>query len=311
MSEVPDETAICENGRMLRLGGFASVRRKILIALPLAAVMAITTTAAYAGLVSRISDERVTESSALAVSIDHPGYAYTLNDDEDANAAIVYTIKIATGAVVGTTKLSGVEALDPEALALDRSGRLWFADIGKDGGRANSDKAWDANPPTLYRFTEPSTVSGNRIVNAVAYPLAYPGDKHWDAETLLIHPTSNVKYLITKDADAGKRLVLPSPLVANESNLVTVREDQTDNVSDGSFTPNGKWAVIRSGKKVYVLYPSNPWRVHATLTPPAMVQPESLSFDSSGSKFLIGSEGVNSPLYWVKFDQKAGDAPKS
>jgi len=294
---------------MLRFGGIASLRRKGLVVLPLLTVLAVTTTAAYAGLVSRIRDDRITESSALAVSAKHPGYAYTLNDDEDSHQAIVYTIRISTGAVVGTTVLSGVTPVDPEALSIDRDGRLWYADTGANGLRNDKDN-WDTYPPTLYRFVQPSSVSGTRTVSVRRYPLAYPPDKHWDVEALLINPKTDAKHLVTKEPDQkGKRLALPSTLVRDQPNKVLEREKLTDRVSDGSFTPNGKWAVIRSPKKAYVYYASSPWKLHASFDLPSMVQPESLSFDPKGTRFLIGSEGTDSPLYWISFDQTKGKRP--
>jgi hypothetical protein len=294
---------------MLRLGGIAGLRRRALVALPLVALLAITSTAAYAGLVSRVSCEEIPESSALALSIKHPGYAYTLNDDDPGGKAIVYTIQISTGKIVGRITLKNVAPVDPEALSLDRGGRMWFADVGKD------ERNFTTEPPTLWMFTEPSTPAADYEVSPRAYVLAYPPGKEWDVETLLINPQTNARYLVTKEQDdKGKRLALPSPLSSTSPNLVKVREELTNKVSDGSFTPNGKWAVIRSSKKAYVYYPSAPWRLHASFDLPSMHQPESLSFDPKGNRFLVGSEcastDTTSPLYWIQFDQAKGDQPK-
>lgn len=296
---------------MIRLGGFASVRRHLFVALPLAMALAVTTTAAYAGLVSRITDSRITESSGIVLSVKYPGYAYTFNDDDgddDGDAAVVYTIRISSGAVVGATTLTGVNAYDPEAISIDRQGYLWLADVGVN--ERDSDKKWAARPPTLYRFKEPSAVSGTRSVGSTAYPIAYPDDKHWDVESLFINPQTSAKFLVTKDKDEGKLLSLPSTLVANKSNLVKVKRELFDNVSDGSFTPNGKWAVVRNNKKAIVYYAKTVWRAHASFDLPTMENPESLGFDPKGNRFLVGSEGVNSPLYWIAFDQSHGDKPK-
>jgi hypothetical protein len=294
---------------MVRLGGFETVRCHVLVALPLALVLAVTATAAYAGLVSRIEDSRITESSGLALSITHPGYAYTFNDDDgddDGDDAIVYTIRISTGAIVGTTRLTGVMAYDPVAISIDRMGYLWLADVGED----ERDKDWDNRPPTLYRFKEPTSVSGTPSASWTAYPIAYPDDKHWDVESLFINPQTNAKFLVTKDKDKGKLLSLPS-LVEGESNLAKVKRELFNDVSDGSFTPNGKWAVVRNSKKAIVYYTKTVWRAHASFDLPEMENPESLGFDPKGNRFLVGSEGVNSPLYWIAFDQSHGDKPKS
>jgi hypothetical protein len=164
----------------------------------------------------------------------------------------------------------------------------------------------------LYRFVQPSTVSGTHTVAVRRYPLAYPNDKHWDVETLLINPKTDAKHLVTKEPDEkGKRLAITSAMVRDQPNKVFEREKLTDRVSDGSFTPNGKWAVIRSPKKAYVYYASSPWKLHASFDLPSMLKPESLSFDPKGTRFLVGSEGTDSPLYWISFDQTKGTRPKS
>lgn len=283
------------------------MRRHALTALVLTAVLAVTASAAHAVFVSHIVDSRVKESSALAVSTRYPGYAYTLNDDEESNKAIVYAIKISTGQVVGTTILSGVKPVDPEALALDRFGKIWYADTGKDGKRD-----WSDEPPTLWRYTEPTTVTGEHTVTASPYVIEYPDGKHHDVETFMINAKTSEKVLITKEPDAlGTRFSLPKTLSSTSPNRVVAREKLTDKVSDGAFTPNGKWAVIRSAKVAYVYSATTPWRRHASFNLPTMYKPESLSFSPNGTKFLVGSEGSSSPLYWIPFDQVRGNKPTS
>ena len=77
-----------------------------------------------------VRDNRVSESSALAVSPRDPELLHTVNDS--GHDPVVYTVDRTSGDVVGTTLLGGLDpdTLDPEAIAVDPDGRLWVADTG-------------------------------------------------------------------------------------------------------------------------------------------------------------------------------------
>jgi hypothetical protein len=297
---------------MLRFGGIASTRRRALVALPLVAVLTITTSAAYAAdqwfKAGTIDSPSITESSGIAVSVKYPGYAYTVNDDEPDNKARIYTILVSSGAVRGVTTLAGVDPVDPEALSVDEKGRLWFADMGGDGNRWKK----PVKPPTLYMFNEPGPTT--RTVTPHAYPITYPSGKQFDVETLLVRPKTGDKYFITKD-EPGQRLAL---YTASFGKSVKLRETMPDDVSDGAFTPNGKWAVLINNKKAYV-YSSSNWRLHATVKIPDFTDFEGISFNTKGDRFLLTRDKNATAdtgkrtftLYWVKFNQTTGTAPKS
>jgi hypothetical protein len=300
------------------LGKLPRVRRPALIALFLA-VLLPTAAVAEIDPLGTLRDP-ITESSGLAVSFKDDGYAYTLNDDEESNQLIVYTVRINTGKIIRTTTISNAEPVDPEALALDSKGRLWIADTGADGNRD-----WETEPPTLYRINEPLNLpSDSDTVRAYRYPLKYSNGRDYDVESLLINPKSGKFSLIRKapkedTADhPNRRLQIdPAALIRDQLNTVAVKENLpaiSGRVSDGSFTPNAKWAVLRNGgRTAYVYDPSqSPWKLHARVTDlPNMFQEESLSFYKNGSHFLIGSEGDpdgdgSSPLYRIPFDQTKG-----
>ncbi len=69
----------------------------------------------------------------------HDDLAYTINDS--GNAPIVFAIKISTGAVVGTTTITGNTPLDTEAIAIDGNGELWVADTGDNTRNAHGRRA--------------------------------------------------------------------------------------------------------------------------------------------------------------------------
>jgi len=312
---------------MLSFGKLPRFRSALLVALPLAVLMPVAAVATTWYKASNIVDNRVSESSGLAIGEAHPGWAYTINDDEPDNKLKVYAIRIKSGSVSGVvtvekdTENNDITAVDPESVAMDGEGHLWIADTGSDS------RDWDGDnvePPTLYRIDEPA--GGEQTVTARRYPIAYAGDSHYNVETLLINPVTHKIFLVRKASVDGKApntlLQFTTPWTEWGPSGTTIQPvkkppvvSSDDRISDGSFTPSGRWAVVRNGgHTAYVLDPSLlGWPVHAKVKGlPDLAQPESLSFDRDGSRFLIGSEGADpypshdSPLYWVPFNQSKG-----
>ncbi|MGH3424732.1 MAG: hypothetical protein ACRDO8_08390, partial [Nocardioidaceae bacterium] len=141
--------------------------------------------------VSTITDHRVPESSALVMSTRHPNLAYTVNDS--GNAPVVYAIEVSTGQVVGATTLQGYDLTDVEALAIDRDGTLWVADIGDNDG-VRHDLA-------LYGIDQPGRE--DQTVEPERYRLRY-SDGSQNAETLLADPRTGAMYVVSKGFLGGQ-----------------------------------------------------------------------------------------------------------
>ena len=234
-------------------------------------------------IVSRMSDPRITESSGLAVSVEHDDLAYTINDS--GNAPIVFAVKISTGAVVGTTTITGSTPVDTEAIAIDGDGQLWVADTG-DNEENRTDIA-------LYALPEPGP--GNHSVAAKRYPLTYPSGPA-DVEALLINPRTGAKGVVTKGLFAGELLALPKKLSTDKPNLAKATgHDMPAMVTDGVMSANGRFALIRTYSDVH-LYDAKTWKSIRSHKTPAQPQGESIAIDRSQKSFLIGSEGANSAL---------------
>lgn len=243
--------------------------------------------------VSSLDDERIDESSSLAASMANPGIAYTANDEKGP----VYAIETSTGRVVGTTYLDGAKIEDPEAMAMGRNGRLVLADIGDNDN--------DRDGMALYAF--PEQAAGVRKVTATRFPIAYSDGKSHNAETLLISPTTGRKYIVTKVSKGyGAIYALPTPLRANTRNVATNQKHELPkNISDGTFTPDGAWVILRDDKKLYVLDPTT-WTIVQTVSAPPVDKGESVTVRPRGKHLLVGSEGEESPLLRVAFDPVAG-----
>lgn len=246
---------------------------------------------------SRLADSRIDESSSLAVSRQYMGTVYTANDESDP---VIFAVDIPTGDLVGTTRLTGTKLRDPEAMALDRKGRLWLADTGD-----NDDRRRDT---ALYVFPEQGPT--NATVRAVRYPIAYSDGESHNVETLLINPFSGAKYLVTKTKKGhGAVFAVPRRLYTRQLNVaMDVGLDVPKKVSDGAISPNGDWVVLRDEEEFHV-YNAHSGEKVQKIGGPSLDKPESLSFNPSGRSFLVGSEGKKSPLYWVGFNQATGRIP--
>ena len=77
--------------------------------------------------------------------------------------------------------------------------------------------------------------------------------------------------------------------------------------SDGTFTPSGSQALIRTGEAVYVFDPET-WSEVERLSVPPVENGESISMEPGGGSFVIGSEGENSPLIRVAFQSEEPEA---
>lgn len=243
---------------------------------------------AGAGVVSTMSDGRINESSGLAMSAGDPDLAYTVNDS--GNASNVYAIQVSTGRTIATTTIDA-DFVDSEAVADDGAGTLWIADTG-DNSAVRTDAA-------LYSLDEPGpgTTVGAR---AVRFPITYPGGSI-DVEALVISPVTGEKFLISKGLFGGTVFSLPDPLVADRPNQAVALAGAVPGlVTDASFTPDGRYVVARDYSEAYVLDPTT-WQIVTTMDLPPVDQGESLTLESSGRSFLIGSEGTRSPLVRVPF----------
>jgi hypothetical protein len=234
-------------------------------------------------VVSRISDPRITESSGLAVSVRHDDLAYTINDS--GHEPIVFAVTISTGDVVGATTVAGGALRDTEALAIDRSGRLWVADTG-DNDQERDDVA-------LYVLPEPGR--GDHAVTATRYPVAYT-DGPKDVEALLVDPRTGTASLVTKEILGGQVLALPEQLSTTRPNLAEpVADGMPLLVTDGALTTSGRYALLRTYNQV-IVYDARTWEVVRSEVAPVQKQGESIAIERSGRSFLLGSEGVDSPL---------------
>ena len=255
-----------------------------------AAGMVVLTLAPPAGVTRdrTLTDARITESSNLVASALHPGLVWTTNDSGDS--ARVFGVD-KSGRTVALLHLRGARARDWEALApgkdVDGKPLLWVGDLG------DNRSTWPS--VRVYRIVEPSQL-GERDVSWVAYDLRFP-DGPRDAETLLVDPTDQRLYVVSKRVDGAAVYEAPAELRTDRVNVLTRVASAPSVVTDGSFSPDGKVVALRD--YVWAWTASSvrgPWR---RVSIPLEPQGESLTWTRDGRAVLIGSEGVRSVVWRV------------
>jgi hypothetical protein len=240
-----------------------------------------------------IDDSRIKESSTLAYSKKYPDVVYTLNDENGP----IYMVNVTTGKVVGDFKLKGVTLVDPEALDVGSDGFVTLGDIG--------DNDLNHKEIAIYVFPEPKLAKRQTIV-ANKYRLAYKDGKKRNAESLIVNPITNDKFIITKASPKSEIWKIPNkPSETSVNKLTLVKTGLPVLVSDASFSRTGSHVVLRQKGKndiVYVLKAST-WTAAspASFKVSRVDQPESIAVNWDNDEISYGSEGAKSPLYTVTF----------
>jgi hypothetical protein len=275
-------------------------RAGVVVAVVAACLLALARPAAAerAGVLLRIDDPRVVESSGLVASRRHPGVLWTHNDSGDA--ARLFAVG-RDGRVLATLRLAGVRARDWEALALGRDDRgapaLLVGDIGDNQG------VWPW--VTVYRVAEPARLR-DATVPAERFRLRYP-DGPRDAEALLVDPRGDRLYVASKDEAGGGLYQAPAPLRRDRVNLLRRVGRVPPLVTDGAFSPDGRTLVLRDYQAAHV-YAASGGRL-ATVALPLQPQGESIAFSADGRSLLAGSEGAGSEIWRVPLPAAALPAP--
>jgi hypothetical protein len=242
-----------------------------------------------------IADDRVTESSGLAMSRRHKGIVYTHNDSEDD--ARVFAVG-GDGRTRAVLTLDGAEARDWEAIATgeddDGGPALYIGDIGDNLGGAWSE-IW------VYRIAEPEDLE-DQSVSYERFRFRY-SDGARDAEALLVDPGTNRIYVVSKGARGGAVYAAPMRLSKSKVNVLRRVSHAPAMVTDGAFSPDGTRLVLRDYVFAYVY--NKPGSELARLTLPVQSQGESITYTRDGRWLLSGSEGEHAKVWRVPLPRVA------
>ncbi|WP_037803622.1 hypothetical protein [Streptomyces resistomycificus] len=234
-----------------------------------------------------ITDPRITESSGLAASRQHPGVYWTHNDSDDG--PYLYAVDSATGKTVATVTLTGVGTpRDVEAISIGPDNQIYVGDIGDNDGVTWS-YVW------IYRLAEPKVLK-DQTIRATQYVVKYE-DGSRDAESLVVDPDTGRTYIIDKNEEGGHLYEGPADLSASGTNVFR-RAGAVDMwATDAALSPDGEQLAVR-GYFGGVWYDWNGGKIKrgGRLSVPLQGQGESVSYSADGTKLMYGSEGADSPV---------------
>jgi hypothetical protein len=235
-----------------------------------------------------MKDSRITESSGLAASRQHPGVYWTHNDSDDG--AFLYAVDSRTGETVATVTMTGVGTpRDVEAISMGPDNKLYVGDIGDNLGGTWA-YVW------IYELPEPTELK-DQTIRATQYVVKYE-DGARDAEALMVHPKTGRVYIADKNEAGGSLYEGPAELSASGTNVFKKVGSVPDlEVTDGAFSPDGKHLALRAYFGA-ILYDWNDGKIKKAerLSVPLQRQGESVTFTTDGSTILYGSEGSGSTV---------------
>lgn len=244
-----------------------------------------------------IKDPRITESSGLAASRQHPGIYWTHNDSDDG--AYLYAVDSATGETVATLTMTGVGApRDVEAISVGPDNRLYVGDIGDNLG-CTWPHVW------IYELPEPEQLR-DQTIKATQYVVKY-SDGARDAESLVVHPKTGRVYIVDKKEGGGHLYEGPAELNASGTNVFKpVAAVDNLEATDAALSPDGRKLVVRSYFGAFA-YDWNGGDIKKTgrLSVPFLGQGESVTYTADGSRLMYGAEGSDSSVE----PEDAPDAP--
>ncbi|MFI9766977.1 WD40 repeat domain-containing protein [Streptomyces sp. NPDC052415] len=269
----------------------------VLAAALLAGAFAVPAAAADGDDGFTIEDPRITESSGLAASRQHPGIYWTHNDSDDG--AFLYAVDSATGDTVATITMTGVGApRDVEAISVGPGNQLWVGDIGDNLG-GTWPHVW------IYRLPEPKELR-DATVKATQYVVKYE-DGARDAESLVVHPKTGRVYIVDKQDGDSHLYEGPAELSASGTNVFKpVATVENLQATDATLAPDGSTLVVRSyfGAAAYD-WNGGDLKKTGRLSVPFLGQGESVTYTADGSTLMYGAEGADSS---VEPEDAPGDA---
>jgi hypothetical protein len=264
-----------------------------------------------------LTDQRIGESSGIAIATREPGVWFTHNDSGDS--ARFFALGPA-GQTLATYDVDNARNIDWEDMAAAPSltgvPTLWFADTG--------DNQPHRSTVDVYAVPEPRVSPGLRgaavHVSSVRYRFRYPDGAH-DAESLMVDPRTSRVYIGTKSYDGTTEVyAAPAKLSAkgvNQMTLVTILQWAPHPVlsladvpvelatTGGAFSPDGHTVALRTYTDVYLfrVAGSGPAALKAALSAapqrlmlPKQPQGEGICFRRDGNALVLSSERIGSAV---------------
>lgn len=234
----------------------------------------------------------LTEASGLAASRRVQGRLWAHNDSGNP---VLYALDT-RGAVTGRVRLTGATVEDWEAIAAGPCGSdscLYVGDIGDNQARRKR--------ITVYRVPEPEHAGGTVAVSGV-FHATYPDGAH-DAEALLVAGDGRL-HIVTK-GETGPVAIYRFPARLQPGATVklervgeaTAKRDDASRITDGSVSPDGQWAVLRTPSELTFHAAADllagRWKAASKVDVTSLKEPqgEGVALGAGNVIFLVGEGG--------------------
>lgn len=260
------------------------------------------------GLLTTINVASLDEISGIEASKANKGFAWVFDDEQETPQVVLVNMTNGRQAASFTPNpgVSAAPAGDPEAIRLARStNTLVLADTGdNDLNRPTS----GANQPHLLALPEPKGAGNKGSLTARRLPIRYPGNEKVNVETLLIHPTTEQVFLVSKEATRARVFSYGalSAMNTTQNTGTLVATLNLKNISDGTHSWAGGFVLFRAaGLQNTQVYNATSWRRVGAIPTPAMNKSEAIAVTSSCA-FITTSEGPTPPLYQILIPKTFG-----
>ena len=267
--------------------------------------------------IANLKNPAIDESSGIAASRTNPGIYWTHNDSGDA--PLVYAFD-ATGESRGVFRVAGAQARDWEDMAVGPgpergTSYLYLGDIGDNDKMRTEIVVYRVAEPKLTPADKSSTKSNPKTTAAAeAIRLRYPDGK-FDAETLLVHPTTGNLYILTK-AMLKNSVVYEAAAPFATGRVITMKRIGEIRIpslmggvlTGGAISPDGRRVALCDYLQGYeILLPRSSknfddiWKQKITgFNLGQREQGESITYRADGKALLATSEGKRPPLIQVE-----------
>lgn len=259
-----------------------------------------------------LTDPGLKEVSGI-VAAHEEGTFWVHNDSGDG--ANIYLID-RQAKLIKSFSLEGIDVIDCEDIdrvKIADKNYLVLADIGNNLGK----RTWAC----LYVFPEPSVSDSSLISkkNIKTIFVKFPGQKRLDAESIMVDPTDNTLYVVSKRE--FQSTVYSAPVFRNRKQqyftLSKVAELPFTFATAAAIDPTGKELLIKNITTIFYWKrkPGESWGETLQSKPievPYSVEPqgEAIAFDKDGTGFYTISErpfGLKSYLYYFGKNPKSND----
>ena len=272
-----------------------------------------------AEVIAQIGSKEINESSGLAVSKCQHNVFWTHNDSGDGPFIYAFNDK---GESLGTFRIPDVKNIDWEDIATSKTADgecfLFIGEIGDNERKRDVHSIYRIKEPNLSDRPANSRENAASTNEVAVLNFTYPNER-LDAEALLVHPTTNEIYVVSKEFEGPAKVFKINPDFASkeiqtaaEIGAISLPANPKGFVTGGDISPDGRRLVLCDYFAGYeFVLPAaaekfdEVWKVKpiAFNLGPRQIG-EAVAFGADENTIFATTERINAPLIRVRRSQK-------